>query len=1266
LINSNKVLQKGFSIFTGLSLIFQSFLPGLSVLTNPVYAEEVTPIAEQTITPTETPTPTPVPETNGDLNTYVAQNVEADSVDLNSIDPENAEQTAQLATDKADYAPTDTAIITGTGFITGQTYILKIFSTDSPPVTTEVEVTADENGQFVYAYQLDGTFRSNYTVAAKTLSGEEVAQTSFTDPKTPTATTLDTINSGNNLTAGSSYSWGGSVSPNPGSGIEVTLRYGAGTTCPSAASGTLLSTVSTNASGIFSGTFTAPATGSYQFYARFFGNSSFEVSNSTCQAITVNVAPTQVCGDGIVEGTEQCDDSNTNNGDCCSSTCQYESSSTVCRASSDACDIAETCTGSSATCPADSVRSNGYVCAVETGQCDADDTCDGTTKSCNEVYASSGTSCNDGLFCNIDETCNGAGACTGGSARSCSGNNIAGIATCDNDPDNISCTLDYRNSFTSTCDEDANICTTGSETITHTCNKATCGAECDGTGTECQPNIVSDYCYYGGSCNTNPASCSCNYASNGYCPVPGTVTTGTCYYGTQSCTESGCGLSTQSMGNYDKCDSVLGPIDTIPPVIAAHGDETAEATSALGAIVAYTSPATTDVVDGPGVATCLPASGSTFALGDTTVTCNAEDAAGNDAIPTTFVVHVVDTTPPVVTVPSDITEEATSPSGNVVTFTATANDIIDGSITPTCLPASGSTFAITTTLVTCSATDAHSNTGSVSFNVIVQDTTPPTTTDNVPLAWQTAPFDVTFVCTDSGSGCSKVYYTTDGTNPTTLSLFVDAASSWKFNVAADGVYTIKYRGEDAVGNLENIKTAANQLRIDQVAPITTLTIGIPNSGTDPRYVSLTTDLTLGATDTGSDVDYTEYHFDSDGWTQYNGAFNAPGLGIYTLYYRSVDNAGNIEGTQSENIVVGATTLKLLKVAVPSDTTPNQYSDPAAMSVILTDVASGNPVLGETITFTIGTQTATATTGTNGVASTTITLTQASGSYTVSASFAGDDDYQSSSDSKSFTINKENVAIAYNGDNFVFTAGPTITTAPVRLSANLVQEADDYLGNLALAKVTFELTGTGSPITVSNIPVNTAGDALTTVNVPVGDYSVLVIISSGNKYWTQSPAGTGPLTVALGDNSQRVTGGGWIVDSLSANGKDNFGFTVNYNKNGAPKGNFLFMFRGTDGYNYQLKSNSWAKGGLSFTGTNTAFFTAKATLSKIDRATGQVISSDGSYTFIVNITDGDLSNIKKADTFAITIFDSSNNIYKQLGTSTSQITLGGGNVVVHSK
>lgn len=165
--------------------------------------------------------------------------------------------------------------------------------------------------------------------------------------------------------------------------------------------------------------------------------------------------------------------------------------------------------------------------------------------------------------------------------------------------------------------------------------------------------------------------------------------------------------------------------DTTAPIIAPHPDIIEEATSAAGAVVTYTSPSTSDAVDGAGTATCSPASGSTFAFGNTTVTCNATDTHGNAATPTTFTVTVQDTTSPTLSLPADIIIEATGPSGAVVTFTASSSDIVDGSVPVNCTPASGSIFALGTTTVNCSAADSHGNTANDSFTVTVQDTTGP-------------------------------------------------------------------------------------------------------------------------------------------------------------------------------------------------------------------------------------------------------------------------------------------------------------------------------------------------------------------------------------------------------------------------------------------------------------------------------------------------------------------------------------------------------------
>ena len=78
-----------------------------------------------------------------------------------------------------------------------------------------------------------------------------------------------------------------------------------------------------------------------------------------------------------------------------------------------------------------------------------------------------------------------------------------------------------------------------------------------------------------------------------------------------------------------------------------------------------------------------------------------------------------DTTPPVLTLPSPITSSSTGPSGAVVTFTVTATDPDDAASPVQCNPASGSTFPIGTTTVTCISTDTHSNTGTASFTVTI-------------------------------------------------------------------------------------------------------------------------------------------------------------------------------------------------------------------------------------------------------------------------------------------------------------------------------------------------------------------------------------------------------------------------------------------------------------------------------------------------------------------------------------------------------------------
>jgi hypothetical protein len=80
-----------------------------------------------------------------------------------------------------------------------------------------------------------------------------------------------------------------------------------------------------------------------------------------------------------------------------------------------------------------------------------------------------------------------------------------------------------------------------------------------------------------------------------------------------------------------------------------------------------------------------------------------------------------DSTPPVLTLPPNIMTDATSLTGTTVPYVPepTATDLVDGQISPTCDPASGSTFGIGTFTVTCTATDKAGNVATGSFSVVV-------------------------------------------------------------------------------------------------------------------------------------------------------------------------------------------------------------------------------------------------------------------------------------------------------------------------------------------------------------------------------------------------------------------------------------------------------------------------------------------------------------------------------------------------------------------
>ena len=82
-------------------------------------------------------------------------------------------------------------------------------------------------------------------------------------------------------------------------------------------------------------------------------------------------------------------------------------------------------------------------------------------------------------------------------------------------------------------------------------------------------------------------------------------------------------------------------------------------------------------------------------------------------------VVVVDTTPPTIVCPTNLTVEFINEAGTVVHFNPTATDLCSSFVSVTCVPRSGRVFPIGTTSVRCTAIDVSGNAASTNFQVTV-------------------------------------------------------------------------------------------------------------------------------------------------------------------------------------------------------------------------------------------------------------------------------------------------------------------------------------------------------------------------------------------------------------------------------------------------------------------------------------------------------------------------------------------------------------------
>jgi hypothetical protein len=278
----------------------------------------------------------------------------------------------------------------------------------------------------------------------------------------------------------------------------------------------------------------------------------------------------------------------------------------------------------------------------------------------------------------------------------------------------------------------------------------------------------------------------------------------------------------------------------------------------------------------------------------TTVKYFAKDTAGNvSAVQTSIYTVNIDTTAPTVTI-SPVAGTYTSTQSVTLTAneTATIYYTLDGS-TPTVSSSiySGAISLNSSATIKYFAKDTAGNSSAVqsaayTINLAVPDTTAPTVTISPAAGTYTSTQNVTL----SANEAATIYYTLDGSTPTTSSTVYSSA------ISITSTTTVKYFAKDTAGNSSAVQSAIYTLNIDTTAPTVTAT---PAAGTFTAAQS----VTLSANETATIY----YTMDGTTPTVSSTVYTGPiSISVTTtLKYIAKDTAGNVSAPVSSTYTISS-------------------------------------------------------------------------------------------------------------------------------------------------------------------------------------------------------------------------------------------------------------------------------------------------------------------------------------------------------------------------
>ena len=150
-------------------------------------------------------------------------------------------------------------------------------------------------------------------------------------------------------------------------------------------------------------------------------------------------------------------------------------------------------------------------------------------------------------------------------------------------------------------------------------------------------------------------------------------------------------------------------------------------------------------------------------------------------------------------------------------------------------------------------------------------------------------------------------------------------------------------------------------------------------------------------------------------------------GTYNVTLTVKDDAGLTASVVHQVVVVQRPTVTTYTGATTGD-----YHDTVTLSGTLDDAETAGPLAGQTLSFTLGTQSCSGVTDAFGFASCDVLLNQVPGAYTVTASFAGDSVYGASSDSTDFALTREETTLTYTGPTVILANASSLTVSATLL------------------------------------------------------------------------------------------------------------------------------------------------------------------------------------------------------------------------------------------